>query len=85
MRFNFDTLIDRRGTDAVKLRQLKNLFGKEDLIPLWVADMEFETPPFIREALEERLKHPIYVILCFRRLLADCYKLATIRSRMGDT
>ncbi len=60
MRFNFDTLIDRRGTDAVKLRQLKNLFGKEDLIPLWVADMEFETPPFIREALEERLKHPIY-------------------------
>ena len=60
MKYDFDTIIDRRGTDAVKLRRLKTLFGREDLIPLWVADMDFATPPFIREALEDRLKHPIY-------------------------
>lgn len=60
MKYDFDTIIDRRGTDAVKLRQLKTLFGRDDLLALWVADMEFETPPFIRKVLEDRLKHPIY-------------------------
>jgi len=60
MKYDFDTIIDRRGTDTVKLRQLKTLFGREDLLALWVADMEFETPPFIRKVLEDRLSHPIY-------------------------
>ncbi len=60
MRYDFDTIIDRKGTDTIKLGCLKDLFGREDLIPLWIADMDFETPDFIREALENRLKHPIY-------------------------
>lgn len=60
MKYDFDTIIDRRGTDTVKLRQLKTLFGRDDLLALWVADMEFETPPFIRKVLEDRLRHPIY-------------------------
>ena len=60
MRYDFDTIIDRSGTNTVKLERLKDLFGKEDLIALWVADMDFETPPFIRKALEDRLKHPIF-------------------------
>jgi cysteine-S-conjugate beta-lyase len=60
MRYDFDTIIDRSGTNTVKLGRLKDLFGKEDLIALWVADMDFETPPFIRKALEDRLKHPIF-------------------------
>jgi len=58
--YHFDKIIDRRGTDTVKYGRLKSLFGREDLIPLWVADMDFETPPFIREALIRRLEHPIY-------------------------
>ena len=60
MKYDFDTIIDRRGTDTVKIGRLKELFGKEDLIPLWVADMDFETPPFIRKALEDRFRHPIF-------------------------
>ena len=43
--YHFDKIIDRRGTDTVKYGRLKSLFGREDLIPLWVADMDFETPP----------------------------------------
>src|SRR5690554_7610619 len=64
MKYNFDTIIDRSGTHAVKLEKLKPLFGREDLLPLWVADMDFETPDFIRKALEDRLKHPIYGYTC---------------------
>lgn len=57
---DFDQIIDRRGTGDVKHTQLKQLFGREDLLPLWVADMDFATPDFIREALQQRLDHPIY-------------------------
>ncbi len=52
--------IDRRGTYSVKVDALKKYFGKENLIPLWVADMDFETPQCVREALEEALKGGVY-------------------------
>lgn len=57
---NFDRIIDRKGTNAVKLDVLQNLYGRTDLIPLWVADMDFETPPFITEALRRRLEHSLF-------------------------
>ncbi len=60
MKYNFDKIIERRGTDSVKYDLLKPLYGREDLIPMWVADMDFEVPDFIREALAKRLEHPIY-------------------------
>ena len=59
-KYNFDKIIDRRGTYAVKTDLLKPLYGEENLIPLWVADMDFETPPFIVEALKQRLEHPVF-------------------------
>lgn len=55
----FDTLIDRNGTDALKVDALAPRWGRTDLLPLWVADMDFATPDFILEALRERLAHPI--------------------------
>lgn len=58
--YDFDRVIDRSGTCAVKTDLCKALFGNEHVQPLWVADMDFETPPFIREALMRRLEHPIY-------------------------
>ena len=58
--YDFDKIIDRKGTGAVKSDALKKVFGKEDLLPLWVADMDFETPDFIVEAMKERLEHPIF-------------------------
>ncbi|WP_300725913.1 MalY/PatB family protein [uncultured Bacteroides sp.] len=58
--YNFDKLIDRTGTDAYKYENLKSVFGRTDLLPLWVADMDFETPPFITDALRKRMEHPVF-------------------------
>lgn len=60
MKYKFDEVIDRRGTGTYKYGELKNIFGREDLLPLWVADMDFATPPFIVEALKKRLEHPVF-------------------------
>lgn len=59
MTYNFDEIIDRRNTGAVKLERCKTLFGTEDVLPLWVADMDFRTPDFILNAIQKRLEHPI--------------------------
>ena len=56
MKYNFDELIDRRGTDALKLEALLPRWGREDLIPVWVADMDFRTPPFIVEVIKKRIE-----------------------------
>jgi cystathionine beta-lyase len=59
MTYNFDEIIDRRNTGAVKVERCKALYGSEDVLPLWVADMDFRTPDFIFEAIRERCEHPI--------------------------
>lgn len=58
--YDFDRIIDRKGSGAIKCDALGKFFGKDDLIPMWVADMDFETPDFITEALMERMKHPVF-------------------------
>ena len=57
---NFDTVIDRHGTDAVKIEALVEHFGRKDLIPLWVADMDFKTPEVVRTAVSNCLDSGIY-------------------------
>ena len=57
--YNFEKIIDRSGTWTVKQELLPDYFGRRDLLPLWVADMDFETPPFIMDALRKRLEHPV--------------------------
>ena len=59
-KYNFDQLVDRRGTGALKLDVLKERYGESDLTPLWVADMDFLTPPFITEALRKRMEHSLF-------------------------
>lgn len=58
--YNFDAVIDRRGSGALKCDALPERYGRADLLPLWVADMDFPTPPFIVDALRRRLEHPIF-------------------------
>jgi len=58
--YNFDKIVDRAGTDNVKYDLREAYFGKADVLPMWVADMDFETPDFIRDAVSQRAKHPIY-------------------------
>ena len=60
MTYDFDKVIDRTGSLDVKNEVLRNEWKKDDLIPLWVADMDFETPPFVVEALKKRMEHPIF-------------------------
>ena len=59
MKYDFDEIIDRRGTNDVKHSLLEKAFGRADVLPLWVADMDFATPPFILDAMRRRLDHPI--------------------------
>ena len=59
MQYDFDQIIDRRGTDALKIDAVPTIWGRDDLLPLWVADMDFATPPFIIDALRRRLDHEV--------------------------
>lgn len=59
MRYNFDEIIDRRGTNCIKYDGLPFFFGANDILPVWVADMDFRTPSFIMEAIRKRLEHEI--------------------------
>lgn len=56
---DFDELIERRGTNSVKWDGVKNVWGRDDLLPMWVADMDFRTPPFVMDALRKRLEHEV--------------------------
>ena len=58
--FDFDREIDRTGTHSVKYDNCLAVFGKADVIPAWVADMDFAAPPAVTQALTERAQHPIY-------------------------
>lgn len=59
-KYNFDTIVDRRGTDALKLEVLQERYGRADLLPMWVADMDFESPSCVKEAIIERARHGIF-------------------------
>lgn len=60
MKYNFDEIIDRRGTDSLKWDEM-SMFGTQtaELLPMWIADMDFRTPPFVIEALKKRLEHEV--------------------------
>ena len=60
MKYNFDRLIDRANTNCVKYDLREAVFGNPDVLPMWVADMDFETPDFAREAVMNRAMHPVY-------------------------
>jgi len=59
MDYNFDEIIDRQNTDSIKYDLRKLIFGREDVLPMWVADMDFRTPDFIIESIRDRLNHPV--------------------------
>lgn len=59
MRYNFDEIIERKGTNCVKHDALKAFFGRDDLLPMWVADMDFRSPDFVMEAIRQRCQHEV--------------------------
>lgn len=56
----FDQPLSRENTGAVKYDARRAVFGREDVIPLWVADMDFAAPEAVVKALEQRARHPAY-------------------------
>jgi len=60
MTYDFDKIILRENTSCVKYDLRKEFFGTASVVPLWVADMDFETPDFIRDAVIKRASHPVY-------------------------
>ena len=59
MRYNFDEIVDRKGTACYKYDLAGKYFNNHDVLPMWVADMDFKTPDFIIDAIQTRLKHPV--------------------------
>jgi cystathionine beta-lyase len=55
----FDTPILRRGTESYKWDDNEEIFGRRDILPFWVADMDFATPEPILQAIRERTRHPV--------------------------
>ncbi|NLM43676.1 MAG: pyridoxal phosphate-dependent aminotransferase [Clostridiales bacterium] len=57
---NFDILVNRKNTDCIKWDGLKEIYGKDDILPLWIADMDFESSPEIIDALINRSEHGVF-------------------------
>ena len=60
MQYDFTTSAHREDTNAEKYTLRKRLFGRDDIVPLWVADMDIDTPIFILDAIKNRLQHPVF-------------------------
>ena len=61
MKYDFDTIISRRGTNSYKWDSLP---ADKDILPLWVADMDFKLPEEILDVFRKRVDHGIFGMLC---------------------
>ena len=73
--FDFDTQIDRSNTGSEKW----NKYRGRDIIPLWVADMDFRSPPALIKALHERVEHGVFGYTYPEQPLIDTVKAALLR------
>lgn len=60
MTYDFDKELNRRNTQCVKWDEMSSYFDRGDLLPMWVADMDFETAPEIKSAMRERVDHGVF-------------------------
>lgn len=60
MQYHFDQIVERRGTNSTKWDNNKTLFGRDDVLDMWIADMDFPCPEPVVRAIRERAEHPIY-------------------------
>ncbi|WP_229683185.1 MalY/PatB family protein [Virgibacillus oceani] len=73
MRINFDKMINRKGTYCTQWDFAKDRFGKSDVLPFSISDMDFQSPPEILQAIDEHAKHGIFG---YTRWNHDAYKSA---------
>lgn len=67
----FDSMLNRQGTASLKFDARRDVFGREDVIPLWVADMDFAVPEAVQRALMQRAAHPVFGYTVFPESLRD--------------
>lgn len=76
--YDFDKKIDRRGTSSVKWDKVDEVFNREDIIPLWVADSDWETAPEILESIKARVEHGVFGYTFpaaeYKNVIVDWYK-----------
>ncbi|HRW93771.1 MAG TPA: MalY/PatB family protein [Thermotogota bacterium] len=58
--YDFESIIERKGSDSIKWDYLEDHFGTDDALPMWVADMDFSAPPEVVEALVQRARHGVF-------------------------
>lgn len=57
--YDFDTPVERRNTDCFKYDALPSMYHRDDLLPMWVADMDFRSPDFVMDAIRRRCEHEV--------------------------
>lgn len=62
--YDFNELIERKGTDTYKYLNMKDVCGRDDVLPMWVADMDFATPDFVLETIQKRIGQQILGYTC---------------------
>ena len=75
MKYDFTQSSNREDTSAEKYVAREDIFGTKDIIPLWIADMDIDSPIFIKKALEKRLQHQVYG---YEKVLDDIFLAQTI-------
>ena len=78
----FDRVIPRGGTSSFKYDGRMEIFGTDDVLPLWVADMDFAVPAAVRDALAERAAHPIYGYTVYPESMYEAL-MAWLQNRHG--
>ena len=74
MTYDFNEIASRKGTFCVKYDMTPEVFGTDDLLPMWVADMDFKTPDFILDAIRKRCDHEVLGYT----FAPDSYKMAVL-------
>lgn len=82
MKYDFDHIVQRRGSGCLKWDTLETTFGSENILPLWVADMDFPVAQPIKEALERRLREDVYGYPCVWQGLVDSV-VNRVREKFG--
>jgi cystathionine beta-lyase len=82
MKYDFDKVVDRRNTSSMKWDQAGKVFGTEDILPMWVADMDFEVPPAVVEALTKAAVHGVFGYTARLPSLYEAF-IAWVRKRHG--
>ncbi|WP_227521432.1 MULTISPECIES: MalY/PatB family protein [Bacillus] len=60
MTFELQKVVNRKNTLSIKWDETNTFFGREDVLPMWVADMDFQAPPSVTEAIKKRMEHGVY-------------------------